>query len=214
MNKKIILFDIDDTLVDVHPMARKFYQKIADHIGISLEAIITTKEKYSATLERYSDYYPDELLNFIYDFFEVSSNKRINPFIEDKYYLESLFPEVKPVIEKLKNDYKLGIFSEGFVDYQSRKIQGLTDLLEKDLVFIERRKLSPESINKIPTGAVVIDDKRIVIETLASIRPDLSLFWINRQNDEKIETPKIRTISSLDGLIESDDKSSDDNGGC
>ena len=201
MNKKIILFDIDDTLVDVHPMAKKFYQKIADNTGLLLEEIVAAKEKYLMTLEKYSDYHPDGLISFIYDFFKVDNNKRINPFVEEKYYLEALFPETKNVVKELKNDYKVGIFSEGFNDYQGRKILGLIDLLDKDLVFIERRKLSPESVKKIPNGAILIDDRKEVIETLANTRPDLNLIWINRKDNEKLNTPKIRTIKSLDELL-------------
>lgn len=200
MDKKIILFDIDDTLVDVHPMARKIYQKMADNTGLLLEEIIAAKEKYIATLEKYSDYHPDGLTSFIYDFFKIDNDKRINPFIEEKYYLEALFPEAKNVIKKLKNDYKVGIFSEGFGDYQGRKILGLVDLFDKDLVFIERRKLSPQSVKKIPNGVTVIDDKKEVLETLKKLRPDLELVWINRIDDEQISG--VKTIKNLNQLVE------------
>ncbi|MDD4938390.1 MAG: HAD family hydrolase [Candidatus Shapirobacteria bacterium] len=199
MGKKIILFDIDDTLIDVHPMAKNFYQKIADTIGSSFEKIVDAKEKYKTKLEKYSDYHPNELMEFIYKVFKVDESKKINPFIEGKYYKEALFPEVREVLKKLSKKYRLGIFSEGFEDYQGKKILALVDLLDKELIFILRRKLEKNSLKKLPKGSIVIDDRKEVVEKLRDFG-GFKVFWLNRnQDDEKIDG--ITTIQKLNELV-------------
>lgn len=202
MAKKIILFDIDDTLIDVHPMAKNFYQKIADTIGSSLEEIVKAKEEYKNTLEKYSDYHPNELMEFIHRIFKVDEEKKTNPFIEEKYYRDALFPEVKSVFGRLKKDYLLGIFSEGFDDYQGRKISPLIDLLDKDQIFISRRKLDNSFLEKLPKGAIIIDDRKEVVEKLRDFG-GFKVFWLDRKNEqEKIDgITKIKDLIELEKLI-------------
>ena len=115
----------------------------------------------------------------------------------------------------MKDVYTFGIYSQGFESLQRLKIKlsETENYFNKDLIFIDRDKIRPKFVAKLPTRTTVVDDKKEVIEALASTRPDLCLVWINRIDDEKIETPQARTIRSLDGLIESDDDSSDDNNG-
>lgn len=201
MDKKIILFDIDDTLVDVHRMAKNFYQKIADTAGLSLEEIIETKEKYIQTLEKYSDYHPNSLMDFIHNFFKIEDNKKTNPFTEEKYYREALFPEVQKTLAGLSKKYRLGIFSEGFDDYQGMKISALIDFLDKKLIFISRRKLNDDFLKKIPKGAIIIDDRKEVIEKLRDLNR-FEVFWLNRIDDQKIDGAKtIKSLKELEELV-------------
>lgn len=200
MNKKIILFDIDDTLIEVHKMSKMLYQQMANMAGITLEEVIAAKERYKLTIEKTSDYKPDDLMVFVYDDLKTETLKQTNPFTEEAYYEESLFPEVKIVFEKLKKDYILGIFSEGFIDYQSNKIKlsGLDKFFDKNFIFIERRKTDPESIKKLPMGSIIVDDRKEVIEKLKTLNK-FNLIWINRNNDETING--ITTIKNLNELL-------------
>lgn len=202
MDKKIILFDIDDTLIDTHPMAKMFYQKIADATDSTLEKIIEIKEKYKLTLEKYSDYQPDELLKFIYDYLKIKENKRINPFLEKETYKKALFPEVRELLEKLKKDYRLGVFSEGFYEYQQLKISSLIDLMDKDLIFIARRKLDDNFLSTLPKTSIIIDDRKEVVEKLKSFG-GFNVFWLNKNNDqEKIDgVIEIKDLRELKNLI-------------
>jgi len=201
MNKKIILFDIDDTLIDTHPMAKKIYQKLADTVGVTLEEIIETKEKYKLTLEKYSDYEPNKLLDFIYKNFNIDESRRINPFIENSYYQEALFPEARKLLEKLNKNYRLGVFSEGFYDYQWRKVSYLIDLLDKDLIFISRRKLEDNFLEKIPKDSIIIDDRKDVVEKLRDFGR-FQVFWLNKKNEEKISgVIEIKELKELESFI-------------
>lgn len=95
----------------------------------------------------------------------------------------------------------VGIFSEGVPEWQMKKLvlTGAIDYLDQALIFIERRKLASEAIEKIPNGVVLIDDKKEVIKALRLQMPDLELIWINRKNEEEMDG--VKTIRNLTELL-------------
>ena len=198
MKKDIILFDIDGTLTDTKSMAEIFYKKLSEIIGVSTNEIIKMKDDYKLELESYTDYHPKDLLEFI----NKKTNKEIkfsqSPFEDDLIYKNYIYPEVFDVLKKISEQNILGIFSEGFNDYQSKKISGIIDFFDNDLIYIERRKLNDDVIKKLPNGVCIIDDKKEVVEKLNEMGR-FNLIWLNRNTDEKMEG--IRTIRKLDELI-------------
>lgn len=202
MDKKIILFDIDGTLINTKSMAKIFCEKIATESNINLEKIIQLRDEYITTLEYSTDYHPNELVNFI----NKKTNKKLNPeeifFKEKDIYKKYIFDDAFNVLDKLKDNYKLGIFSEGFDDYQGRKISPLIDLLDKDQIFISRRKLDNSFLEKLPKGAIIIDDRKEVVEKLRDFG-GFKVFWLDRKNEqEKIDgITKIKDLIELEKLI-------------
>lgn len=201
MNKKIILFDFDKTVSDTNGFVEKFSQALNEQFKISQEMVVNILKDYNATLSSTTDFRPLDFSQAISEKTGVDINLIKENIFDPKNF--PIFEEVRDVLTELSANNTLGIFSEGFDDWQKKKIKlsDIWDFFDPNWMVIERRKLLPESINKIPNGATVIDDKRIVIETLANIRPDLNLVWINRLDDEKIETPQIRTIKNLKELM-------------
>jgi len=115
-----------------------------------------------------------------------------------------IYPEVFEVLSKLAENNNLAIFSEGVRDeWQIVKIKNtkIKKFFDLKISLIERRKLDIEVIAKIPFGATVIDDKKMVIEKLYETRPDLKLYWVNRIDQEKIENDRVATIRNLRELI-------------
>jgi len=201
MKRKIIFFDIDDTLIDSsNKLGPLFCLNISEQTKVSIEKIIEIKSKYRLTLEKGSDYVPNDLINTVCNELKIDIGKINNPFDIEDIYKNAVFSKVVEALEKLSKKYTLGIFSEGFEDYKSKKIilSGLIKYFDKKWIFIERRKLSPEALIKIPIGSIIIDDKKEVIETLKNLRPDLELIWINRKDKEKIEG--VKTIKSLEEM--------------
>lgn len=201
MNKKIILFDFDKTVSDTNGFVEKFSQALYKQFGITQENVITILNEYNATLDSTTDFRPEDFSQAINKKTGVDINLIHENIFDPKNF--PIFEEVEHVLMELSANNTLGIFSEGFGDWQKKKIKlsGIGDFFDQNFIVIERRKLSPESISRIPNKAVVIDDKKIVIETLAQSRPDLKLVWINRLNDEKIETQQVRTIKNLNELL-------------
>jgi len=203
MNKKIILFDFDKTISNTNGFVEKFGQALYKQFGITQENVVTMLNEYNATLDSTTDFRPLDFSQAISEKTGVDINSIQENIFDPKNF--PVFEEVRDVLTELSANNTLGIFSEGFDDWQKKKIKlsGIWDFFDQNWMIIERRKLLSESINKIPNGAMVIDDKKIVIETLSRSRPDLSLVWINRLNDEILETPQIRTIKNLEDLLPS-----------
>lgn len=202
MEKKgIILFDIDNTLIDTKKLSILAYTDIARQTGKSFEEISELKDKYKDSLEVNTDFYPNRLMDFL---IKKIGQPIDNPFDKKEIYVESLFGETIEILTKLKQSKRLGIYSEGFTDYQTQKLEfsGIIDFFDKDLIFIERRKLDDDSLKKlrkIPDRVTVVDDNSKVVEKLGQTER-FQTVWLNLKmlntdgNKDKI------TIGSLSEL--------------
>lgn len=200
MKKKTILFDVDDTLIKTHEMASKFYEELAIEFETTKEKIVELKEKYKSTLKRTSDYLPDDLILFIGNILKKDIKKINNPFENETIYQHFLHPDSKETLEKLNKHFKLGIFSEGFNGYQSNKVylSGIGDFFDKRLIYINKDKLDPVFVSKLPDGAIIVDDKKEVVEKLKALNR-FNIVWINRKDNDQIDG--VTTIKSLQELL-------------
>lgn len=202
MSKKIILFDWDDTLFSKKLYKGNLWFNLAKICGIRIEEATVADNEYFDNLINSGDF---EIEDYLKNFERRFGKKiKLENFNTDKWgiYSKALFTETIEVLEKMKRKYIFGIYSQGFESLQRLKIRysGIEGYFDKDLVFIDREKNKPDFVVKLPFRVMVIDDKKEVIETLANARPDLTLVWINRIDEEKIETPQIRTIKKLEEL--------------
>lgn len=194
--KKIIYFDIDNTLLNTRLFKQLFYQEVADKLNLPLEKVVDIYNQYKSTLERGTDFYPDDLAKFISEATGVEYTYLKNLFDDKSLYQKSIFADTVLVLEKLKKDNRLSIYSEGFEEYQSKKLRlsGIIDYFEPELMIIKRRKLDKRSIDEIKDGSTVIDDNKEVIEILKNCK-NFETVWINRKNEIAIEG--VKTIENL-----------------
>lgn len=202
MNKKVILFDWDDTLFSKNLYKRNLITNLARVCEITEEDSAKTDDEYFNNLVKSGDFKIEDFLKT----FENKFGKKIDleDFNTDKLgiYSKSLFDETIEVLEKMKDKYILGIYTQGFESLQRLKIKfsGIENYFDKDLIFIDRDKTKLSFIAKLPTKAMVIDDKKDVIEKLKELRNDLKLIWINRINQDKING--VTTIKNLNQLLD------------
>ncbi len=201
MIKPLILFDWDDTLFSKVEYKKRLRSNLARICEVSEEIIFEVEEKYFNNLEKSDDFRID---TFVQSFEEKFGKKiELEDFNSDKLgiYSQALFPEAISVLDKLKDKFNLGIYSQGFVALQKMKIKlsGVEDFFEEKFVFIDRDKLNPEFLTKLPDGAIIVDDKKEVVEKLKTLNR-FNVIWINRINDEKIQG--IKTIKNLLEIIE------------
>lgn len=201
MIKPLILFDWDDTLFSKVEYKKRLRSNLARICEVSEEIIFEVEEKYFNNLEKTDDFRID---TFVQSFEEKFGKKiELEDFNSDKLgiYSQALFPEAISVLDKLKNKFNLGIYSQGFIALQKMKIKlsGVEDFFDEKFVFIDRDKLNPEFLTKLPDGAIIVDDKKEVVEKLKTLNR-FNVIWINRINDEKIQG--IKTIKNLLEIIE------------
>lgn len=196
MNKKIILFDIDETLMGLDKMAVMFYEKLAKQLGITTEKIIELKEQYKKTLNQSGDYLHSNLILFLKEITGNNGKEIEDPFEDKENYKKSLHPEVKENVKKLSKNFRLGVYSEGFYEYQKKKVywSGIGDFFDEKLIFITQNKSDPEFLKILPEGAIIIDDKKSKIEKLKEAGR-FNLVWINRKDDEVMDD--VKTVKDL-----------------
>lgn len=197
MEKQIILFDWDDTLFSKAEYLQRLNSNLARECNTSIEQIIESQEKYFKSLGDSNDFHIEKNIEYLGQNF----NKKIDleNFTTDRFeiYSKALFADSIPALEKLKNNFRLGIYSQGFNDCQKIKINasGIGHYFEEELIFIARNKSDPKFIETLPGGAIIIDDKQSKIEPLETTGR-FDLFWLNRNGNE-IMSGKAKTTGNL-----------------
>ena len=200
MEKDLILIDIDDTMFSKDKFIRNLSENLANVCQVQSEEILELEKKYIASLAKSGDFRIDNFLEYL----EENFNKKIelDDFVSDNLgiYSASLFTDTITALDKLKNNFRLGIYSQGFTDIQEIKIRssGIKDFFDEKFIYIDRDKLSDDFLKQLPDGVTIIDDKKEVVKKLKSLNR-FNIIWINRNDNEQIDG--ITTIKSLDELI-------------
>jgi len=186
---------MDRTIFDTEKSGEKRSQCLAEISQKTVEEIEKINSDYKLGLKSSTDFDPNEFLTLVSKKTEIDFEILNQTVFQPQNFV--LYPETKEKLNKSLNEgYSLGIFSEGVSEWQMKKLilTGIIDYFDPSLILIEKRKLSAESINKIPNGATIVDDKKEVIEKLHPLKK-FKLFWLNRVNSD--EFPGVKTIKSL-----------------
>jgi RNAse (barnase) inhibitor barstar len=187
--------DIDNTLINTRKLISLAYKEITKQTKLSLDEVIKIKREYSLTLDSHTDFCPEDFIKFLPQKIEK------NPFENSKIYIKSLFNETIPFLMKNKKRFNLGIYSEGFESYQLKKLKlsGIIDYFDKELIIIERRKLTEGVINKIKEGSIVVDNSEEVIEKIENYN-NLKPIWVNRKESQTKFKKEIMVVKDLKDL--------------
>lgn len=201
--KEIILFDIDYTLLDTSVSKRYYREKISKLANVSVDDFILVEQEYKKKDSGFTDFHPNDYIEHVCKFYNLNENSVRELFFSDDNFKDALYDDVVPILKTLSDKFNLGIFSEGFEDFQLTKLHksGIMHFFEKDLTFIFRRKLEEDSLALLPDNCFVIDDNPSVVEALAKT-DNFKTFWLNRKSDEKDSVcATIHRLSSLKSLI-------------
>jgi len=205
MKKPIILFDIDFTLVDTDKLRSLTSLALIKFLKVARKDYETVSEKYAKGLKNYTDFNSKQYLKCLSSEFGKNVNSLGKVFYNPKFYRQSLFTETVSVLEKLfKKEIKLGIFSEGFKNFQRKKLKnsGILKFFDRQNLFIFRRKARKSSVIALPKNSIIVDDNLAVLEEIDELNNSkkIKLVWLNRKT-KKIHK-KIKTIFSLEEILE------------
>ena len=126
---------------------------------------------------------------------------------------DSLFPEVKEVLEALKGQYKLGLLSNNIVEYVRGPLEhlGLEHFFDVVVISGEEntRKPEPEIFHRAlqrirtkPSEAMMVGDS-ILEDVAAAKRVGMTAVWVNRSGEEpELEVKPDYTIRDLRELLD------------
>lgn len=201
--KPIIYFDIDNTLIDTSALVSSIAIRLVGR-GLAAQEFESAVADYYQNLEDTTNFDPQELITLLSERSSIVSSIIEKEFFNPRRFIDALFPDVQNTLATLSQTYVLGVFSQGNLSWQSQKLSlsGIDEYFDPTLRIIASRKLSLESIGLLRKGSAVIDDKHMVITTLAGQRPDLQLFWLNRPAEAPLDAlpqsfTEIKAISEV-----------------
>ena len=214
-NIKAIIFDAYGTLFDVNSAAKKCKEKIGDKWENFANCWRTTQLEYTwlrSLMNRHKDFWQvtEDSLDKSMQTFKIDSSMR-NELL-DLYKVLSTFPEVKEVLNKLKEkNYKLAILSNGtpFLLNELVKSNHLDNIFD-DIFSIEEVKIykpHPKVYN-IPIKKYQIQKNEVVYlsantwDVSAGGNYGFNPVWVNRNNSifdilDYIPKYQIRNLGEL-----------------
>ena len=198
--KKIILFDIDYTLINTDLIRSATTSQLANALKISEKSIATYLNNYSSSLNSSTDFDPDKFINLLTKDHTFNKSFIRNIFYQNPdIYKSSLYPDTISTLNNLFGEYVLGTYSEGVNDFQMTKItqSGVSKYLNKKHINILKRKLQTKELIKIPQNSIIVDDKLEVVEKLSKMS-NVFPVWVNRKTAEIHK--EIKTVFKLEQI--------------
>lgn len=196
----VIFFDLDGTLFNSKKFAQEVSAMFAKHLHLPLQEINKSLADYIATLESRTDFNPKDYIEYLHTRYPFNKQELLDTFYNTKLlYENSVYPEVYEILRVLSAKKKIGLYSEGNHDLQMHKITNtsIAKYLDPEMVFIFRRKLAEEALQKLPQICTIIDDKPVVVEHLANQH---TMILLNRASeDTHAYIPTIHTLNELSG---------------
>ena len=201
----IVYFDIDSTVFTTHLFKKtRVNPRLVELLGVSFEKLAEVDKKYFGSLEKGTDFNYHEYASFLFEAFStvggVASTTELEALFENpSMYKDMIYPDVLPILRQLRElGNTLGIYSEGFDDFQRNKIvhTGIVSFFDEDRVHISRRKKTPEVIALLDANSIVVDDK---LEYLVGLPEGMTPLMIQREPDA---TPApVQKIQSLEEIV-------------
>lgn len=205
MKPLVIYFDIDFTVFTTHLFKKtRIDPQLAELFQVPLAQISQVERTYFQGLEKSTDFNYQEYSQFLAEQFldkdnEVSSAE-VEAFFENpQMYQDMLYPDVLPTLHDLRQrGCILGIYSEGFEDFQKKKIEytGIRDFFDPAYVHIARRKKKPAVVSQLQVPSVLIDDKP---EYLEGLPQGITPLLIQRETASESSTAHV--IHSLEEIV-------------
>lgn len=200
MKKTILLFDIDYTLFDTDIFRDTSLKEIALRCNLDEKKV---REFYSEY--RKGDQNPAGI-NMKHFTEQIGGEFNLSPeflfsIVMDtqKLYRDSLYPDAVSTLALLSKEYRLGVFSQGYREFQENKLRqcGIMPYFKKEYMFIFPDKTLSSALKTLPENAVIIEDKLSVVQ---KIHPPLIAIHMDRRN-EKEYLPRVTSLAQIPLLL-------------
>ncbi len=224
----IILFDIDDTLMDHSGAVLAATNALHKRVG-SENSAATFHRTWTAAIRRYYD-------RFLLGEISYDAQRRariretVDPALSDtaadqlfEHYLATYeahwasFPDVRPCLDSLSG-YRLGIVSNGQRVQQRKKLgqMGIADMFDSIVISEECGFAKPDArifhqacsaLDEVPPKAVYVGDMYDV-DASAARGAGLTGIWLDRTRKagDSHRAPIIQSLAGLEQIVESVDR--------
>lgn len=222
----LVLFDIDDTLLDDAAATREAVDALREHLGLDVP-VFEFRSRWSDSLRHHFARYIAGEIDFHEqrrarvrevlgsDVSDVESDRIFQVYLDVYESRWSLFADVLPCLDALSK-HRLGIVSNGNAQQQLQKLSrlGIVDRFSCLVMSEECGFAKPdprifaracELGNTPPSNAVHVGD-RLDIDAIAAARAGLGAVWLDRHgtsHDESLRPgmARLTTLSELPMLV-------------
>lgn len=213
--QKIVLFDIDYTLIDVSYFHKNFYKKLSKIISIDESKIRELSIKIITEVVEEKKYLDIDiyLIRLLNSFGKSNYKKKTEELLFNSgFFKDSFYDDVEETLEALKKFTRIGIFSHGDYKFQWAKIEqsGFKDYFEKDISYIKNVKMDFLPFLKkkhLNDKLYLVDDNPSIIDGAKKFMPSIFTIWIKRgefkNSAKEIENYKPdATVDNLSKIVE------------
>lgn len=200
MKNKILLFDIDYTLFDTDIFRGTSLKEIALRCNLDGKRVREFYAEYRKGDQNPAGINMKHFTEQIGKEFNLSPEFLFSIVMDtQKLYLDSLYPDAVATLALLSKEYPLGIFSQGYREFQENKLRqcGIMPYFKKEYIFIFPDKTLSSVLNTLPENAVIIEDKLSVVQ---KINPPLIAIQMDRSNTQKY-SPSVASLVELPPLL-------------
>lgn len=184
--KRLILFDLDNTLFNPGSFRAYLFPKIAEIVGSKnkKETIRLCQKVYDQQVKVVGFFDPERFVDALLSHLKKGDKKTLLRIIFQEDMLSHyLHKEAVEIVEKLKNCAEIGILSQGQERFQRAKLASIVHFFHPDHIHIPENK--KEKMRDILTmyqeyKIIFVDDMLPMLFEAKKIRPDIKTVWIKR----------------------------------
>lgn len=200
MKNKILLFDIDYTLFDTDIFRSTSLREIALRCNLDGKRVREFYAEYRKGDQNPAGINMKHFAEQIGKEFNLSPTSLFSIVMDtQKLYRDSLYSDVIKILTILSKEYPLGVFSQGYREFQENKLKqcGIISYFKKEYIFIFPDKTLSSVLSSLPENAVIIEDKLSVVQ---KINPPLIAIQMDRSNTQKY-SPSVASLAELPALL-------------
>lgn len=183
--KKLILFDIDNTIFDSLSFRKDVFQKvsIALHLAGTKKTLEEIEKIVDDLIEKYGFFDPEMFVQLLKHLSQKDKKKIKEVFMDTKNMKAFLYEEIVGLIEKFAKLGEIGILSQGETTYQLRKFASISHHFHPQRIHIslDKKAQMSEIFSKYNDyKTYYVDDLLSMLSTAKKIRPDVVTIWSKR----------------------------------
>lgn len=204
--KKIIFFDIDGTLFNVPLFISLFHENLIDQFGFTNQDVESLKALYDQVKKEQGYFLPSLFLDKINNNFPSVNREELDKSFHSIDLFEKSVYKDTSNIKSLANLAILGIFSQGDENFQKKKIDFMSSLLDRENIYIFPNKVNEtkQIFDKyIDFDIYLVDNDLSLLLEVRKINPSVNVILIDRNgqfNDNK-DITNIKDLNELESVL-------------
>lgn len=184
--KRLILFDLDNTLFNPASFRKNLFIKFAEIIDKEKkeEIVLLCQNLYDKQIKEFGVFNPEKFIEILISFLGKGDKKELLSKVFAQEFLDSHFhKDALETIKKWKNKAEIGILSQGEEKLQRAKLTSIAHLFHPDRIHIPQKKKEKmqEILDKYKAYDItLVDDMQPMLAAAKKIRPDIKTVWIKR----------------------------------